>query len=101
MPQYWAVFLPAHDPTGEQHAVSQVEQMFASRCFRASDGALGCVSCHDPHDRGAPEARDDTYRASCLECHGGKGCSLPAAERRKKSPQDSCVACHMPVKTPA
>src|SRR5581483_7673756 len=30
----------------------------------------------------------------CLTCHGSKGCSLPAAERKAKA--DNCAACHMP-----
>src|SRR5262249_14895727 len=41
------------------------------------------------------------YRAGCLKCHdrpgdGVRGCSLPVGERRRTSPQDSCIDCHMP-----
>src|SRR5216684_235545 len=31
-----------------------------------------------------------------MKCHQDKGCSLPAPQRLKQQPDDSCVACHMP-----
>ena len=34
---------------GQFEAVGHVEQMESSRCFRESQGRLGCISCHDPH----------------------------------------------------
>ncbi len=78
--------------------VGHVEQMHASACFRASAGKLGCVSCHDPHRQPAPEKKAAYYRGRCLECHAQKGCSLAAEERRRRSPDDSCVACHLPAR---
>jgi predicted CXXCH cytochrome family protein len=92
---YWAVFVPSPELGGSSKAVSQVEQMYDSRCFRASDGKLGCISCHDPHVWPAPEQRVAYYRDRCLKCHQDKGCSLPLADRRKVSKQDSCIVCHM------
>ncbi|MFO0871457.1 MAG: tetratricopeptide repeat protein [Pirellulales bacterium] len=77
--------------------VSQVEQMRASRCFTASQGRMGCTSCHDPHEVVERERRDESYRDSCLKCHAERGCSLPEAERREKSAGDACTACHMPA----
>src|SRR5262249_13389603 len=46
----------------------------------------------------APQAEEKTalYKSQCLKCHQDKGCSLPASERLKQRPDDSCVACHMP-----
>ncbi len=76
--------------------VGQVEQMHASRCSEASAGALGCISCHDPHGRPAPDRRVAHFRASCLACHDSHGCSLPEPDRRARQPDDSCIACHMP-----
>jgi hypothetical protein len=81
---------------GHAKAVGQVEQMEASRCYKASGGALGCISCHDPHRLPAPERRVDTYRTSCLACHESRGCSLPEPDRRARQHDDSCIACHMP-----
>ena len=72
--------------------------MYASRCFRASSGdaKLGCISCHDPHERPAPAQKVAYYRDRCLNCHADQGCSVPVAVRIKTNPDDSCVACHMP-----
>ncbi len=96
--EFWAVFVRAAGTAEGQKAVGHVEQMYQSRCFRRSDGptALGCVSCHDPHEHVAPAQRVAHYRARCLQCHQQRGCSVPMAERVRQSPQDSCVDCHMP-----
>jgi Tfp pilus assembly protein PilF len=80
--------------------VGVVEQMVASRCYRASRGSvdeLGCISCHDPHHFPSQESRVSYYRQRCLSCHEKKGCSLPLAARLEKNKEDSCIACHMPT----
>ena len=73
-----------------------VEQMHQSRCFHESQGALGCISCHDPHELPAPDRKVAYYRERCLNCHADKGCALAQAARLKVSPEDSCTLCHMP-----
>src|SRR6202011_4679789 len=30
------------------------------------------------------------------QCHEKRGCSVPSAERLRRTPQDSCIDCHMP-----
>ena len=93
--QFWSVFVHPPEASVAQKVVSHVEQMYESRCFQ--DGRLGCISCHDPHQRVKPERRVEHYRAACLECHGqGSGCSLPKAQRLRQNAQDSCIDCHMP-----
>ncbi len=95
----WLVLVDERPPRqGPARAVSQSEQIVASRCAQASQGAFGCISCHDPHGIPAPEERVDFYRQKCLDCHseGTKGCALPDSERRAQSPLDSCIDCHMP-----
>jgi Flp pilus assembly protein TadD len=77
-------------------AVGHVEQMESSRCFRASQGQLGCISCHDPHRLPAPAAKAEYYRGRCLACHEQQGCALPAAQRQARGPGENCIACHMP-----
>lgn len=91
-----AVFVREEDDPERVDLIGQVEQMESSRCFRASDGQLACISCHDPHRLPPPETKVAYYRERCLACHGRKGCSLPLAERQGPGKADDCVACHMP-----
>jgi Flp pilus assembly protein TadD len=80
-----------------QKLVGQVEQMKASRCFRASGGRLGCVSCHDAHELPDPEEKVAYFRERCLACHENKGCKLPEPVRLARNREDSCAGCHMPL----
>ena len=94
--RFWAVF---ERNTGKQdrfEAVGQVEQMESSRCFRESQGQLGCISCHDPHRLPDAATKVVYYRDRCLECHQQKGCAMPLAARQERGLNDNCVACHMP-----
>ncbi|HEV3004036.1 MAG TPA: cytochrome c3 family protein [Pirellulales bacterium] len=79
---------------GRTKAVSQVQQMRESACFRGSEGRFGCTSCHDSHWKPEPAAAAEFYRDRCLKCHGGAqpSCSLSLRERA----DDSCMRCHMP-----
>jgi hypothetical protein len=74
----------------------QVEQMYQSRCFRESKGKMGCISCHDPHERPDPREKATYYRDRCLSCHAGKGCGLPEPERQSRGRDEGCIECHMP-----
>jgi Flp pilus assembly protein TadD len=56
-----------------------------SKCFRASEGRLSCLTCHDPHRKVPPEQRAAHYRTACLSCH---------AKAHKIS--EDCTSCHMP-----
>ena len=91
-------FFVDHGRTSDegQMLVGQVEQMKASRCFRASQGRLGCVSCHDAHEVPDPEEKIAYFRERCLACHADKGCKLPEPERLAKNREDFCAECHMP-----
>ena len=80
-----------------------------SRCFTDSDGAMSCLTCHDPH-------RDDQgtatfYEGKCLSCHAGAEAPAKksAAGARAESgpagktpsvcpvnPRAKCLECHMP-----
>ena len=94
--RFLAVFVRKESNPDRLDLIGQVEQMESSRCFRASGGQLGCISCHDPHRLPPTAARAEYYRGRCLECHERKGCALPAAERRTRGPGEDCIACHMP-----
>jgi hypothetical protein len=91
---FWSVFVNSEE-SGEYQSVGQVEQMHDSRCYKGSQGALSCTSCHDPHE--VPEAKNRVsfFRDRCLQCHAEKGCSVPENIRREKEKEDSCMACHM------
>ncbi len=93
--RFWTVLEPSASPA-ETKLVGQVEQMHESRCFRASEGRLGCISCHDPHRLPAAEEKVAYYRERCLECHADRGCALPSPVRLSKSRDDDCAGCHMP-----
>ncbi|MFM7149747.1 MAG: tetratricopeptide repeat protein, partial [Gemmataceae bacterium] len=95
---FLAIFVKNPALAGEHKAVSHVEQMRKSKCFQGSQDAnkMGCITCHDPHQKLDAESADTHYRNRCLKCHQEESCSLPMAERRRKSPGDACATCHMP-----
>lgn len=70
-----------------------------SRCFLESGGALGCLTCHDPH-RVVPEAeRAAHFRAACLTCHQEADCQgghLGAPAGAEAGAPPDCAGCHMP-----
>lgn len=79
---------------GKSSAVSHVQQMRASRCYKESDGRMGCTSCHDPHRLPSESEQAAFYRERCLNCHTDSSCSAPREQRQAAA--DSCIACHMP-----
>jgi Tfp pilus assembly protein PilF len=92
---FWSVFVAPPEQVHDTKAVGQVEQMHLSRCFKESNGALGCASCHDPHRLPDAGEKVDYYRNKCLSCHRDRApCSLPDTARRANG--DDCAACHMP-----
>jgi hypothetical protein len=94
--QFVSVFVHPPKEVDTRKAVSHVEQMALSRCFRGSQGKLGCISCHDPHVLPSAGERVAWYRGRCLGCHQDTSCTLPADARRRQNPADSCIDCHMP-----
>ena len=63
--------------------------LMQSACYLKSQGALSCVTCHDPHARTSTDR--PRYEASCLSCHQQaprKSCTV--------SPASGCLSCHMP-----
>jgi Flp pilus assembly protein TadD len=93
--QFWSMFVPA-STSGTNKFASQAEQMHESRCFRQSEGQLGCISCHDPHVMPTPEEKPAYYRDRCLGCHADQDCRAPTSARLGRNPANDCIGCHMP-----
>jgi Cytochrome c554 and c-prime len=93
----WTIVLRKTDDGDESAAVSQAEQMLQSICYVKSDGALGCISCHDPHSLPKLNNVSSFYREKCLACHDDDGttCSESLTVRGLPEFDDSCIACHM------
>src|SRR5947209_15630053 len=70
--------------------------MRLSKCYRASEGKMTCITCHDPHVQPQAGEAPEYFRAKCLTCHTEKSCTAPLAERARQDPADNCIACHMP-----
>jgi len=76
-------------------ALDQFEQLKMSRCWTASNGRMGCITCHDPHVQPAGEQAAAFFRNRCLTCHSPGSCQAPLARRNATAPADNCMACHM------
>jgi len=77
-------------------ALDQFEQLRMSRCWTASKGRLGCITCHDPHVQLHGDKAADYFRERCLNCHPADTCRGPIPKRQATSPPDNCTFCHMP-----
>jgi Flp pilus assembly protein TadD len=94
-----AVILKQPARTTEQQDADLLEHfaaMQASRCFRASNGKLSCLTCHDPHLQPRQPEAVSYFRAKCLTCHSEQSCHLPLKVRAAQTPADDCAGCHMP-----
>jgi tetratricopeptide (TPR) repeat protein len=74
--------------------VNSAYRLRKSQCFLRSNGALTCLTCHNPHDiPHGPEAAKH-YNGVCGQCHGAQFSALVAAA--KHTTNTACVDCHMP-----
>jgi hypothetical protein len=81
-------------PTADH--VEHYYSMTLSRCYRASQGRLSCITCHDPHVEPTREEAPQYFRGKCLTCHTNQSCKLQLDARMQKSPPNDCISCHMP-----
>jgi hypothetical protein len=68
--------------------------LMQSSCFTKSQGALSCVSCHNPHDKASKDQA--IYEAACLTCHGRPAKAVDRNRNCPVSPSQGCIDCHMP-----
>ncbi|MBT8486446.1 MAG: tetratricopeptide repeat protein [Phycisphaerales bacterium] len=80
-------------------------RMRMSKCYTESAGAFTCTTCHNPHDRPAPERRIEYYREKCYGCHAIDECDLESMQAAGASmpfvadvAADDCASCHMPLR---
>ena len=92
-----SVFLvpPTPDSPPDSDHVEHYYSMILSKCYRASQGRLRCISCHDPHVQPADSDAPAYYNGKCMTCHNSKSCRLPVAARASTTPTDNCIGCHM------
>lgn len=76
--------------------LDQFEQLKLSKCWAASSGRMGCITCHNPHIQRQGVEAVEFYRGRCLTCHTVKSCTAPQTKRQATVPADNCIACHMP-----
>ncbi|MEP7366654.1 MAG: tetratricopeptide repeat protein [Acidobacteriota bacterium] len=93
---YWLFFdhAPAANRTGKFELVNAVYRIRQSKCYLANPTALGCTTCHSPHDVPRAEAATRHYDAACRTCHTAAFNQLIASGRHTATP--GCAECHMP-----
>ncbi len=76
---------------------SQADRLLLSKCYTESDGAIECLTCHDPHLTVYHEDRPQNhFRNKCLGCHDVSACPAPDDRRAATKPlADDCLQCHM------
>ena len=67
--------------------VNSAYRLRKSQCFVRSNGALTCLTCHNPHDIPHGPAAASRYNAVCKQCH---------AAPHENTADAACVECHMP-----
>jgi hypothetical protein len=72
------------------------DEMATSACYRLSNRAMRCSTCHDPHSTPTAQEAPAFYRSKCLTCHQSSSCTLPLSQRQHTQPADNCITCHMP-----
>lgn len=77
-------------PDNDELARFQPVGLMLSACYKKSDGALSCTTCHNPHRRASTVTAE--YEAVCIRCHQ----SAPKQVVCKVSAESGCIGCHMP-----
>jgi hypothetical protein len=88
--------LPTPNAPPDDDHVEHYYSMTLSRCYRASNGRMACISCHDPHLEPSAQEAPTYFNKKCMQCHTSQGCKQTIAVRLQTTPADNCIGCHMP-----
>ena len=66
-------------------------RLLQSECYQQSEGALGCISCHDPHIKQKGAEFRTSVANVCQDCHNEPHVTPVSATA-------DCVSCHMPTR---
>ena len=72
----------------------QAPTFVLSKCYTESNGALSCVSCHNPHTNVSHDTK--AYEAKCLSCHSSTEKSATISKICPVNAKNDCLNCHMP-----
>ena len=85
---------PAYGRTDNFEIVDAPYRLRQSKCYLATQGALTCETCHNPHDLHKGPESASYYANICLRCHSNELAKQVAARQHPAS--NDCVSCHMP-----
>lgn len=66
-----------------------------SKCYLESEGAMTCVTCHDPHAKAPAEELAAYHARKCQTCHQLDDCQVEAMAIPTGAQPTDCIACHM------
>ncbi len=74
----------------------QPYRLALSQCWNPADARIGCLACHNPHQRVVTQPA--WYDSKCLACHVNQGQSPTNSKPGMACPvaRHNCVTCHMP-----
>ncbi len=91
------VYLPRYEQGEDQFIMaSHADRFKLSSCYKQSEGAFTCISCHNPHVS-IQTTNVKAFNNTCVNCHNETGhekCS--ASEAALVEADYNCVSCHMP-----
>lgn len=96
-----SIFLmpPKPDSPPRPDHLEHYYSMTLSKCYQASGGKMGCITCHDPHIEPSAEDAPAYFNAKCMTCHKpgtGGAMARRSIHAAAKNDAGNCIGCHMP-----
>jgi hypothetical protein len=92
----WETVVRSHW-VGSTNVRFQPYRLANSKCFDGNDPRIGCIACHNPHEKVKRDAA--FYDGKCLACHAPALTASPANTIHAKAcpvAKSACTSCHMP-----